>query len=154
MREPDQERWLTYAEAAALLGISTEAARMLARRHGWPRRSPNAYGGRARVLLHDDMARDRERPASTGGRMTGQPDGHDRANEELVRVFDRAVCALQQQLDRADQQIDGLHADLASLRVELSDARAAERISADSAAALRHELEMLRVRPWWRRWFR
>ena len=34
----------------------------------------------------------------------------------------------------------------------LSEALAAERISADAAAALRHDL--LRARPWWRRWFK
>src|SRR6516162_5182014 len=108
MREPDQERWLTYAEAAALLGISTEAARMLARRHGWPRRSPNAYGGRARVLIPENMACDRERPALSAG----QPDGRDRTDGEIVRAFDRAVTVLQQQLNRASQQIDILQADL------------------------------------------
>ena len=134
---------------------------MLARRHGWPRRSPNAYGGRARVLVPETMASDRERPAlsagqpaSTGGQVTAQPDGRDQVESEIVQAFDRAVTALQQQLDRAGHQIDVLQADLAHLRVELADARAAERISADSAAALRHELDLLRARPWWRRWLR
>jgi hypothetical protein len=41
------------------------------------------------------------------------------------------------------------------LRTALADAVAAERISAESAAALRHQLDLLRARrPWWRRWFR
>jgi len=35
----EAERWLTYAEAGELLGISPEAARQLARRCKWPRRT-------------------------------------------------------------------------------------------------------------------
>jgi len=51
MPEPDEGRWLTYAEAGELLGVSSSAARMFAKRHGWARRTPNAYGERARVLV-------------------------------------------------------------------------------------------------------
>jgi hypothetical protein len=40
MPEPAPERWLTYAEAGAALGISPAAARMLAKRSGWARRTP------------------------------------------------------------------------------------------------------------------
>jgi hypothetical protein len=54
-------------------------------------------------------------------------------------------CRLRRSFD--EQRIDELLTDLA-------DARAAERISADAATALRHELDLRRVRPgWWRRWF-
>jgi hypothetical protein len=42
---------MTYAEIAELLGISTGAARQLARRHKWPRRTPNEYGAVAHVLV-------------------------------------------------------------------------------------------------------
>jgi len=39
------------------------------------------------------------------------------------------------------------------LLTDLADACAAERISADAAAALRHQLDLLLARrPWWRRW--
>jgi hypothetical protein len=48
------DRWMTYAEIAELLGISTGAARQLARRHKWPRRTPNEYGAVARVLVPPD----------------------------------------------------------------------------------------------------
>jgi hypothetical protein len=37
--DQDEERWLTYAQAGRLLGISLEAVRQLARRRGWPRRT-------------------------------------------------------------------------------------------------------------------
>src|SRR5918997_388818 len=52
--QSNQERWVTYAQAGELLGISTQAARMLAKRRGWARRTPNAYGDRALVLLPTD----------------------------------------------------------------------------------------------------
>jgi hypothetical protein len=51
MHDADQGRWVTYAEAGALLGVSAQAARMLAKRRGWARRTPNAHGDRALVLL-------------------------------------------------------------------------------------------------------
>src|SRR3954468_24047367 len=54
--QSNQERWVTYAQAGELLGISTQAARMLAKRRGWARRTPNAYGDRALVLLPNDVA--------------------------------------------------------------------------------------------------
>ena len=49
--DQDQGRWLTYAEAGELLGISADAARLRARRQGWSRRTPNKHGATARVLV-------------------------------------------------------------------------------------------------------
>jgi vacuolar-type H+-ATPase subunit E/Vma4 len=81
--------------------------------------------------------------------------GVDRAND---RVYVEALCAAvaalgdalaaeRERVARAEQRIDQLFA-------ELTDARAAERISAESAAGLRHQLDLLRARqPWWRRRF-
>jgi hypothetical protein len=48
---PTDGHWLTYAEAAKCLGLTTEAVRALARRQKWDRRSPNAIGGQAWVLV-------------------------------------------------------------------------------------------------------
>jgi hypothetical protein len=46
--------WMTYAEAAKALGLTTEGVRALARRQRWPRRSPNAIGGQAWVSVPAD----------------------------------------------------------------------------------------------------
>src|SRR3954452_14617286 len=89
-----EEHWLTYAEVGRLLGISAEAARAMARRQKWPRRTPNDHGALARVLVPDDrlptsvvngghpgddQLPDRLQPASNGGhpgdgRGTGRVD--------------------------------------------------------------------------------
>ena len=67
MSDSDRERWLTYAEVGELLGITSAAARMLAKRRGWARRTPNAYGDRARVLVPADaVPASRSRPALNG----------------------------------------------------------------------------------------
>ena len=55
MLESNEGRWLTYEEAGELLGISTQAARMLSKRRGWALRPPNAHGGRAQVLVPPDV---------------------------------------------------------------------------------------------------
>jgi hypothetical protein len=165
--EQEEGRWLTYAEAGQRLGISPEAVRQLARRRGWPRRTPNAYGGLATVLVPEE-ASVRPRPGADAVQepyergTTGQPvSGPVRADESGVRAFEAAdmirliretmeglVTPLREQLDRERARADRAESALA-------DAVAAERIAAGAATGLRHQLDILRARrPWWRRWFR
>src|SRR3954463_1583127 len=70
-----EERWLTYAEAAQLLGRSTEAIRALVRREKWPRRIPNDYGSPTLILVPTD----RLPPTVNGGHelADGGSDGHN-----------------------------------------------------------------------------
>ena len=51
------EVWLTYVQLGKALGITTIAARSLAKRHKWPRRIPNAPGSAALVLVPPDRLR-------------------------------------------------------------------------------------------------
>lgn len=127
------ERWLTYTEAAQLLGKTQEAVRALARRQHWPRQSPNLPGGHARVCVPENLALDRPRPALPVGQVTGQPDGRD----QVVSAFDRAVTALQQQLDWARHRID-------ALEVDLADTRSAERIASANVRALHAQADTRR----------
>jgi hypothetical protein len=171
MPEGYQERWLTYVELGELLRCTPTAARMHAKRRGWPRRSPNMIGDRARVLVPNDLS---VQPRATADRrafvapMISEPNGEDQARTPNSSAISSAIEALREQLSIANRRIDELIEDrrrdaeargaerirIDRLLTELADARAAERISADSAAALRHELDLLRARPWWRRWFR
>jgi hypothetical protein len=64
MINPDDGQWLTYREAAVVLGLTPEGVRSLARRKGWSRQTPNEIGGVARVLLPTGLHR-RERPDPT-----------------------------------------------------------------------------------------
>jgi len=121
---PPEGRWLTYGEAAQLLGISSEALRSLARRHRWDRRSPNAIGGQAWVLVpadrlpangrgdsdqwlatDDNRQRPMNRPAPTNGRRdddqwsdagTDQPVDRreDRRSDELLAAVREMADAL------------------------------------------------------------
>src|SRR5436309_15624416 len=99
MLESDEDRWLTYAEAGELLGISTQAARMLAKRRGWARRTPNAYGDRALVLLPSDVivqprtALSAERTEYITRSDSDQPIAADRVN---IQPFTDAVEALRE----------------------------------------------------------
>jgi hypothetical protein len=165
MFESDEERWLTYAEAAQLLGISAAAARMLAKRRGWPRRTPNMYGDRARVLVPVD-ATVQPRSASyaerSGHVITGDREGPNGRDQVNVRALDQAITALQEQLeianarasraerlfdeerqraDRAERHLDEERKRVDELQTALADAVAAERITAAAAAGLRTELE-------------
>ena len=157
MSESQDDRWLTYVELGQLLGCTPTAARMYARRHGWPRRTPNMYGDRARVLVPDDIdvqPRSPLYPERTGYvtiRDQTEPNGQDQENVQAFRAaitaLSEALAAERERSIRAERQTEQLLSDLA-------DARTAERISSDAAAALRNQLDLLRARrPWWQRWF-
>jgi hypothetical protein len=154
-------RWLTYAEAGqALGGISPEAARQLARRRNWPRRTPNAYGDKAMVLVPDETAADGPRRtavirATTHDRADGRdrPDVH--AMLETIRMLREAADTANARLDAAAEERRQLGEERRELLTALADARTAAMISGSEAAALRAQFELLAVRrPWWRRWFR
>jgi hypothetical protein len=143
MSEGDEGRWVSYIELAAMLNVSASAARMHAVRRRWPRRSPNAIGGRAMVLVPADVA---VQPRATGeqrtfdARMVTEPNGPDQANNAISS----AIAALREQLVTANQwaQAERGRADraeryLEELRTALADAVAAERIAAGEASALR-----------------
>ena len=158
----DQSQWLTYVELGERLGISASAARMHARRRGWQRRAPNAIGGQAHVLVPEDVnVRPREaavqrthdaQMATDANGLNATKRANDQAHMEAlsaaVGVLSDALVAERERVTRAEQRIEQLFG-------ELADARAAERISAECAVGLRHQLDLLWARrPWWRRWFR
>jgi hypothetical protein len=158
MTESDQERWLTYVELGRLLGVSSTAARMHAKRRGWPRRSPNMIGDHARVLVPDDAVVQRRAANDQrvfvaqmydGANSGAEPDQAERAAIcSAITALSEALGAERERVIRAEQQIE-------QLRTELADTRGAERISSDAAAALRHQLDLLLARrPWRRRWLR
>jgi hypothetical protein len=143
MSEADQGRWLTYAEAGQLLGVSAQAVRMLAKRRGWSRRTPNAYGDRARVLVPDDA---NVQPRSATERSTfadhmitdpNEPNGQERVNvralEQAIEALSAQLGASREQLTIANRRIDELNAERRMLMSLLTDQAR---------------------RPWWRRWFR
>jgi hypothetical protein len=152
MSEPATERWLTYAEIGELFGITSSAARMLAKRRGWPRRTPNMYGDRARVLVPDDAvvqpraASSDEHTAQVIGSDQPSANGHDQVRE---RAIERAITALCEQLEHERRRADDAVAVERALRGALDDAVAAERIASQEATALRAELDRRRE---WSRW--
>jgi hypothetical protein len=157
MVDVNGSRWLTYAAAGELLGLTPEAVRQRARRQKWPKRTPNMYGDLATILVPED-ARVRPRPALPGvhtafdqGTSTPPAIGDYRADMDLVRAFDRAIAALQDQLERestraehAEHQVEALHADL-------TDARTAQRIASANAAFLLSVEDERRRWTLWRR---
>jgi hypothetical protein len=134
MPEADLDRWLTYAEVGNLLGISASAARMHAKRRGWQRRSPNAVGAHAMVLVPPDVAVQPRAAAESNGET--RPSLTDTL--PVLREFVREIVApLAAQLEHERRRAD--------------DAVAAERISAGEAAALRAELARRQDWSVWRR---
>ena len=127
--DSDRERWLTYAEVGELLGITSAAARMLAKRRGWARHTPNAYGDRARVLVPADaVAGSRSRSA-----LNGELHGEQRAPSVAIDMLNmiremlgEIVTPLATQLDHERRRTDE------AIR-QANDAITAERIAPDRA---------------------
>ena len=165
MINPDDGQWLTYREAAVVLGLTPEGVRSLARRKGWSRQTPNEIGGVARVLLPTDLHR-RERPdptdATTGvlrrdtvAPPSGLPSRDSSENGPVNGAVDRAgfpagelaveVALLRERIADKDIHIADLRSRLDAADRRLDAAMAAERKAADEASALRAAIDQRRA---------
>ncbi len=164
---PDQ--WMTYAQAGELLGLSAEAVRRQATRHGWRRQRGN--DGRALVLITDQVSglvRTRppgQEPEQLPGRPPGQPDNaatvadlmaalvaNRRAAEADAIEARRALEEQRERASRAEGEAAGLReglraAEEAAQRADegrrVADVRAAEvQATADRERARATEAEL------------
>ena len=132
------ETWLTYAEIAERLGITSEAARHLARRRMW--RKQTANNGRTRVLVPDDPdiePRSRtpvERPADTRS-GTGEADALRELVAELRAAADRDRAAWIVDRDRLEAAAERERADRIEERDRLLADLERERQTATTAQA-------------------
>jgi len=167
----DGARRMTYAELAAVRGISLPSARRLVLRHRWPRQVGNDGVVRVTVPLsafekgpkpagsrdtttHDAMSPATDPMASDRGATTDAPTAEPVATTDPMTVIaidtlSQAVEMLREDLGIANRRID-------KLLTELADAHTAAMITGCEAAALRTQLVLTEQsrRPWWRRWFR
>jgi hypothetical protein len=153
-------RRMTYAELAAVRGISATSAERLVRRRRWPRQAGN--DGVVRVLVPLEEARDRGKSAASGVPPDKEVDVRTSALTSplisapdiprTVRTLESAIEALREQLTKADQREEAergrterAERHLEELRGALADAVAAERIAAGEAAGLRAQAEERRA---------
>jgi hypothetical protein len=141
----DTGEWLTYVEAGKRLGISTAAVKQLSRRRGWERRTPNAYGVQAQILVPDNVLVKPLDPDADGVRMGN--DGRD-TGETAFALLARQLEREQDRVERAERRLEEerrlLEAERRcseALRQSLADAIAAERIAAGEATALRAAID-------------
>ena len=124
--------WVTYAEAAARLGVSIEAVRQRAIRNKWARTLGNDK--RARVRLPDEPY-----PSQT----------------PVIRPSDQALTdALKAHVETLKGDIEALRAQLAAAGADLESERARTSTAISAFAALADRLDALaaeRAKPWWRR---
>jgi hypothetical protein len=147
-------RRMTYAELAAVRGISVASAVRLVRRKRWLRQVGN--DGVVRALVPPDEAR-----KVTGHNDAGQsPDSQNVPPDilpdirhvppdilpDIRGVIREVIGPLSAQLEREQRRADRAESRADQAESALADAIAAERIAAGEAAALRAELE--RRRSW------
>ncbi len=123
--------WMTYAELGRRLGISPAAARQLSRRRKWERRTPNAYGQPAQILVPEDTLNSVPEGNVGGGRTANGEEYDVQASlETAFTLLARQLEREQGRADRAERQLEADRERIEQLTTELADARAAERISA------------------------
>ena len=118
-------RRLTYAELAARLGISGEAARILVRRRGWQRMMPNHPRGLTVVVVPDDALADEDwrrvaptmpdEPATEGDTQGGQalqPATGKHLMAGALATLETAVLSLTERALAAERRADGAEATL------------------------------------------
>src|SRR5215469_9586868 len=147
------DRWVTFAELAALRGTSKRAAVMLVRRHGWRRQRNNAGHTLALVpatwLAHaaDDQADD------------GADHSADHSSADVVPMlaalqstFDAALSALRDGHTAEVSALQVTHAsEVRALRTELAEAETRVGRAAAEAQSAREAADDLRQREatWW-----
>jgi hypothetical protein len=171
----DGARRMTYAELAAVRGISLPSARRLVLRHHWPRQAGN--DGVVRVTVPLAEARPQTRvttttpttsdptgttttlgnlPVSGAFADTPTPESASEGTAPTTVAPDTVSVTLTLALDSLREQlvIANGRADRAELQTAADRARIEELLTA-LAVARRQLIEALTDRPpWWRRWFR
>jgi hypothetical protein len=152
----DGARRMTYAELAAVRGISAASAERLVRRRRWPRQAGN--DGVVRVLVPLEEARDHRKSADSDVTPDKAPDVRTSALTSplisapdvtpVIRTLESAVETLREQLAKANEwsetERERAERRLEEFRTALADALAAERIAAGEASALRADADRRR----------
>ncbi len=114
---------LTYAELGKRLGISADAARVLARRREWSRVRPNRPGAPTLVLVsEEELAGELWRQDRTPPDDQADPPEH-RVDDRANRAEQRADAA-EQRADRAERRADDALALADRTLAQLADAHA------------------------------
>ena len=167
---------LTYAELGRRLGISTDAARVMTRRRGWPRVRANSPGAPTIVVLpEEELAGEQWRQERTTLDLPEQQvdDRVDRAEQradlaeqladaankrvdaalalatDAIARADRSEAAITGERQRADvlrDRLDTLRADLDAAQREARAAKEATQTALQAAATLRRADEARRAR--------
>ncbi len=108
------DRWMTYADAAQALGMTSESLRQRARREHWRKMLGN--DGRALVLVSADTARN---PITLPADDTATTQGDAAAVQpETQSDTDRVITALRERIADLDARATELRADIERERAE------------------------------------
>jgi hypothetical protein len=124
------EYWLTYAQAAQAMGLTVEAVRSIARRQKWPRRSPNAVGGQAWVLVPAERLTDGHSMPPPASAMTSAATGKFTLTlDQLPLPVERPA----QTVEHTDERLSSIDRQLAELLTTVQEQLTVERECADRA---------------------
>lgn len=144
--------WLTYAELAARLGTTTEAARQRAIRGRWQRQSGN--DGKARVLFDPEQRTPERTPSERPNEQLPERTAEQpliAAMQAHIETLKVAVTTAEQATERERERAEKERARVEDLSAEVLRLVAAEMVAKNMATDLQREIDALRSRSWWRR---
>lgn len=160
MADSDRDvRWMTYAEAAAALGVNPESVAKRMRRRGWATRLGNDKKPRVGVPFSVLPTVPLSVPVTVLDSPLDATASAATINPPLSPEITALVLALAAQLQNATQQSERLDAALLDAVRQAAAAEGETRALRNSLAlaearADRLEAELLRLArwPWWKRW--
>lgn len=149
---------LSYRELSERLSISVEAARVMARRRGWPRIPGNAPGAPTKVAVPSEEL---VRPDSAGKRpgqkrsLASPPDisALVQVIENQAETLRQTIARLEADVQRERERADALERTLRTAENERGRADTLEqRLQEAEAERTRLAVEIERLKqPWWQR---
>jgi hypothetical protein len=130
-------RWLTYADAGALLGMTPEAVRQRARRHGWStRKTGNKPNDPNEVLVPDNL------PVHPVGQPTGRPPDQPPGQPGDAATVVDTMAALLADRRAAEAERDAARAEAEEARQQAQQERERTARAEGEAAGLREGLRV------------
>ena len=138
----DEFRWLTYDEAASLLGITADSVRRMSFKHNWGRRPGN--GRLALIAVPEERIRQAAEEITPGNRDVAMPEDRDGAGADSLSTATSDAMPSGTHVDMPDARDAGMGEALAGARALIDHLERRVEAMADDLAGARTDARSAR----------